>query len=155
MEYFATLGGGSLFPFLPFPEVTAAATAGALILILAAVAVLLALREGKLASYSFWIALIGYGILVQAQITVSRCGFGTPQALSSRYAVTSLLTVIGLYGLLSSLGHGENSTLGVGAVGRSFLAGNRGPGHVHGGRPSCAPLNGSGGGNTTPSCSAR
>ncbi len=97
-EYFATLGGGALFPVL-----LAATTAGTIILILAAVALLFARQERKLADYSFWIALIGYGVLVQAQITVSRCGFGTPQALSSRYAATTLLTVIGLYGLLSAL----------------------------------------------------
>ena len=99
-EYFAILGGGALFPY---PVAVAAATAGAMILILAAVAVLLARQEGKLASYSFWIAILCYGILVQAQITVSRCGFATSQALSSRYAATSLLTVIGLYGILSAL----------------------------------------------------
>ena len=96
--YFVTLGGGALFPAL-----VAAATAGTLILIAAVVAVLLARQDGKLARYSFWITLIAYGILVQSQITVSRCGFGIPQALSSRYAATSLLTVIGLYGLLSAL----------------------------------------------------
>ena len=74
LEYFATLGGAALFPVL-----LAATVAGAAILILAAVAVILAHQEGKLASYSFWIAVIGYGVLVQAQITVSRCGFGAPQ----------------------------------------------------------------------------
>lgn len=98
LEYFATLGGGALFPV-----VLAATVAGAMILVLASAAVILSFSEGRLASYSFWISLICYGFLVQAQITVSRCGFGIPQAISSRYAVTSLLTVIGLYGLLSAL----------------------------------------------------
>ena len=97
-EYFATIVGGALFP-----AVIEATTAGGMILILSAMAVITVLLLNRGARHSFWLAVIAWGLLVQAQITVARSGFGTGYALSSRYATFSILVLIGTYGILSLL----------------------------------------------------
>ncbi len=98
LAYFATIVGGALFP-----DLSAAITGGAILLFLSAASIVLTVRLGKAQEYSFWLAIVIYGILVNAQTTVGRTGFGTAQGLSSRYATFSLSTVVGVYAILSSL----------------------------------------------------
>ncbi len=109
-EYFATIAGAALFP-----DVWTAMIGGLILLAVSAASIVLALRAGKAQQYSFWLALSLYGIVVNAEITFGRTGFGPGQAMSSRYAVTSLPTIIGLYAILSSL-NGEKSTRAVSSL---------------------------------------
>jgi len=98
LEYFLTIVGAALFPDLFY-----ATTGGVLLLLLSAAAVVLTLMYGKGRQYSFWLAIMVYGLLVNAQITLGRTGFGPAQGMSSRYVVHSLLTVVGLYAVLCNL----------------------------------------------------
>ena len=102
-QYFATIVGGAVFP-----ELLAAMIGGAILVLLCAAAIALSLAFGKARQYSFWLAIMLYGFVVDAQITAGRgayTGFGPAQALSSRYAVHAILTVVGLYAILSSLNY--------------------------------------------------
>src|SRR5205823_3895954 len=52
---------------------------------------------------SFWLTLLVFSLSVEAAIMIGRSGFGIDQAPASRYATFSILTVVGVYGLASSL----------------------------------------------------
>ncbi len=120
MEYFATIVGAAIFP-----DLSSATVGGVIILLLSTATILLTLRFGKARQYSFWLTLLVYGVLVNAQVTVGRGsynGFSPAQAMSSRYAMFSLLTVIGLYAILSSLLNGEKLTRLVSALWGATLA---------------------------------
>lgn len=97
LEYFVVAVGGSLFPMALLATI-----AGIVILILAGLAFAIARTDRKWADYSFWLAAIIFGILIQLQVTVGRSGFGTGQAISSRYATYSVFIVLGVYGILSA-----------------------------------------------------
>ena len=90
-EYFMAIIGGALFPI-----VLVAQAAGAIILLTAIAAVVLARLDWKGGRHTFWLALILFGLMTEAQTTVGRTGFGPQQALSSRYATFSLFVVIAL-----------------------------------------------------------
>lgn len=97
-RFLLTLMGSSL-SWWPGP----ALAIGLLLLVLAAVALFLATREGKLADHSFFAALMLFAFLVLLSITVGRAERGIEQALVSRYATYSILGVVGLYGMLAKL----------------------------------------------------
>jgi hypothetical protein len=95
-RYFLTLLGGSLFWRQTFASLT-----GLLITCLVLAALLLIYKSGKVHEYSFWASLLLYSFLMLAAITLGRAGlFDAEQALSSRYAAFSVLTVVGVYAIL-------------------------------------------------------
>jgi hypothetical protein len=97
-RYFATFLGAALFS-----TVSVAATAGVIILAITALAKMLVLAQQSVARHSYWLAIIVFALLVALQTAAGRSGFGSEQALSSRYATFSLLIPIGVYAILSSL----------------------------------------------------
>jgi len=101
-HYFAAIVGGALFPY---PEVSIATIGGILLLLLSGASLVLTVNNGMARRYSFWLTIMLYGILVNAETSVGRGGFGTAHALASRYATFSLFTVVGLYAILSSLNY--------------------------------------------------
>jgi hypothetical protein len=116
IQYFLAIVGGSLFQSLGL-----AMMAGAIILSLVLASVFLAFRVGDFRRQTFWLSVLAYGLLVQAQTTVARSGFGPGQALSSRYATFSLLIVIGAYAILSSLNDEKRARLISGLWGISLI----------------------------------
>ena len=96
--YFLSMIGGSLFPRNP-----AAITASIFILVAALIALVQLFLKSRLSSTSFWLGLLVFSFLVEGVTMAGRSGFGTGQALASRYSTFSILTVVGVYGLLSFL----------------------------------------------------
>jgi hypothetical protein len=112
-EYFVTVVGGALFP-LP----GLAKWGGVVLLSIVALVVWLAYRRRKLRECAFWLGLLAFGLLTQAQVAWGRTPFGSGQALSSRYATFSLFVILGFYGILASIiaGRAGRLALGVGGV---------------------------------------
>lgn len=98
LRFFLTLMGSSLSSW-PGP----ALAVGALLLILAVAALLLATKNRKLAENSFFASLALFAFLILLSITVGRAERGIEQALVSRYTTYSILGVVGLYGMLAKL----------------------------------------------------
>ena len=97
-EYFLTVVGGALFP-----DLALAKWCGLLLLAIAAVGFGLIVVRGKLSQSAFWLTVLAFGLLTQAEVAWGRTPFGNSQALSSRYATFSLFVIIGVYGLLATL----------------------------------------------------
>lgn len=100
-DYFLTLLGGSLFSQHAY-----AAVAGGLLVCLIVAGLFLIYRAGNFSESSFWITLLCFSLLCLASITAGRTGFafvevgiGIEQALSSKYATYSILSVISIYAI--------------------------------------------------------
>ena len=104
--------GGALFGTLP-----AAVPAGAVILILTGVAVLLVLVMRRWTDYSFYLATIIAMLATLGAITLGRAGFGDGMALSSRYALFSIPIVISTLCIFASFIKTRLRFLGVFATG--------------------------------------
>lgn len=101
LNYFLTLLGGSLF------WQDGLALGGGLLLVCLVVAgLVLVLKNGRLKENSFWVALLVFSLLSLMAITVGRSGLSDQlwvQAMQSRYAVFSILTVVSIYAVFVKL----------------------------------------------------
>lgn len=100
-EYFLTILGNSLTS-----RQGAVVLAGALLLALIVIALLLVFKSGISGmpdGYAFWISLLAFSLLVLMTITVGRIELDTQSALASRYTTFSLLTVTSLYAIFTRL----------------------------------------------------
>jgi hypothetical protein len=106
--YFLAVVGGSLFG-----TKTAAIAAAVFVLSILAVALVQLIYMRQLRPNSFWLTLLVFSLLVEGAIMTGRSGFGTGSAMVSRYATFAILTVSGVYGLVSSLLIGKRNWLSV------------------------------------------
>ncbi len=98
IDYFLAYIGAALIPARMIAIIAGGAV---LVLVLAATTYCLVSRGAQRNSY--WLALIAFGLAIALETTLGRSGFGSVQALSSRYATFSIVPVIGAYGILSAL----------------------------------------------------
>lgn len=94
---------------------------GAVLLALVAAGIFLAVRSGRLADHSFWIALLCFAFLVLLALAYARSGRGIGDALVSRYTAYSTLGIVGLYGMLAKLALDTRSRLTTTLVGALLL----------------------------------
>jgi hypothetical protein len=107
-RYLATAVGGALSD-----NGDTALAAGALILALTAVAMVLTALKRQWREQSFWLATIAFALATLGTITAGRSGFGVSQALSSRYATVSIPLVVAIYVIFASQSVEKPSLLGV------------------------------------------
>jgi hypothetical protein len=101
LNYFLTLLGGSLFW-----QDDLALGGGLLLVCLVVAGLALILKNGRFKENSFWVALLLFSLLSMMAITVGRSGLSDQlwvQAIQSRYAVFSILTVISIYAVFAKL----------------------------------------------------
>jgi hypothetical protein len=111
LRYFVTLLGGALFD-----GEAAALGVGALLLVGAATSIVLIVRRRRQYDAALWLALLAFSFAMLASIAVGRAGFGTGQALSSRYTSYSLLAVVAIGLLWATLTTLNTRTVRVGAL---------------------------------------
>ena len=95
-QYFLTSLGSSLFW-----EQNSAFSSGLLVSCLALVSLLFIYKDSKFSECSFWISLLLYSFCIMTSITLGRSGFGSEQALESRYTSFSILAVVSVYAMLA------------------------------------------------------
>jgi hypothetical protein len=97
LEYFIAAIGGALSCHM-----TEALIGGAVLLGMTAAALGFVVAKRQWSEHSFWLATIAFSLTTLAAIMTGRCGFGTHQALASRYATFSIPVVIAVYVILAS-----------------------------------------------------
>lgn len=110
VQYFLGLAGSALFWEARFALICGVLLAG-----LAAGVLIWLLKDGKLGEYSFWLAVLAFGVAFLLATTVGRVETGGMMA--SRYASFSLPVVIGLYAILAKLAASKRSFASVGLFG--------------------------------------
>jgi hypothetical protein len=92
---------------------TVALAAGVLISALTAAAVLLTALKRQWREHSFWQATIAFVLATLAMITAGRSGFGTAQALVSRYATVSIPLLVAIYVIFAAQSAKKLNVVGI------------------------------------------
>jgi hypothetical protein len=116
-EYFFSLAGGALFVNSDLAFFCGLGITG-----LAVVALVMLYRYSELNNYSFWLALLLFGISFLLINTIGRAGEGVPGApqptpVTSRNATFSVLVVISLYAIFARLAVSRYSPVLFGVLG--------------------------------------
>jgi hypothetical protein len=100
----AWIGG----PFVWAPEAYLAATVGAVICLVGLIVILQAYRLKLIGKNRVWISMMAYAALAAVVTGIGRAGLGWGEALVSRYAVCSVIGIIGLYLFAKSVSDKRN-----------------------------------------------
>lgn len=98
--YLTTIFGG---PLALTDSPRRAIAAGIVVFVLAAAALILVLVKRKWSEYSFWLATMAASAATLGSITLGRSGFGSEQALSSRYVTLSIPLLVAIFMLFALL----------------------------------------------------